>query len=410
MRKNKQLEYLPPRTTEGKRVSVLLPILLLIGISLFFVWGAKVKGFQLFNIPPEATPGVETSLGEPETPESDEMTVEIPVVVTPIEDEQQANSIDEALINALANAEGIWAANEWSIDSIEFNAEGDQALIWLAAIDPETKMVRASEPVRAFGTKSLANNSWTIMLEDEPGFAKVLSASDLMDADVVSKSAPSNIIETDVPRIYGGYLLPWKVGLRKALTWSVAHTSCNPTYYCTHAFDFADGTMFELMAAKSGIVYHWKDTCTNGDSTCTNSITLQDRSTTPWTYQVYLHIAKDSIPVALKTLGTAVNQGQLIALVDDTGYSTGHHVHFMVVAQNTLYRTSSGYYFGCAEDITFRDVSINWDEATQGGRPRLAYEAVTYGGEGQTYYISGNAPQNYKLIFPLFFNTPPEQD
>ena len=48
----------------------------------------------------------------------------------------------------------------------------------------------------------------------------------------------------------------------------------------------------------------------------------------------------------------------------------GHHVHFMVVAKDTLYKTSSGYYFGRAEDITFKDVFINWDEATQGGRPR----------------------------------------
>jgi hypothetical protein len=48
--------------------------------------------------------------------------------------------------------------------------------------------------------------------------------------------------------------------------------------------------------------------------------------------------------------------------------------------------------WGVAEDITFRDVSINWHEPTQGGRPRLPYEAASYGGEGQTYYVSGNNP------------------
>jgi len=79
-------------------------------------------------------------------------------------------------------------------------------------------------------------------------------------------------------------------------------------------------------------------------------------------------------------------------------------VHFMVVAKDTLYKTSSGYYFGRSEDITFRDVLINWDIATQGGRPRLAYEATTYGGVGQTWYISGNVFAGYKYIFPLFFN------
>ena len=45
---------------------------------------------------------------------------------------------------------------------------------------------------------------------------------------------------------------------------------------------------------------------------------------------------------------------------------------------------------GVAEDITFRDVSINWDEATQGGRPP-GYEAATYGGVGKTYYVSGTS-------------------
>jgi hypothetical protein len=41
-------------------------------------------------------------------------------------------------------------------------------------------------------------------------------------------------------------------------------------------------------------------------------------------------------------------------------------------------------------DITFRDVDINWDAGTQGGRPRLASEASWYGGSGRTYYTSAN--------------------
>ncbi len=411
MKKNKQLEYQSPRSAESKRPSVIIPIMMLIAISVFFVWGSKVNGFQLFEIPPvepidEVMP--ETSIPDvqvAQTPEIEASSQENATLPATEPFEQQIDNIQEALFAALATAGGKWAANEWAIDSIKYNELETQALIWLASIDPETQMVRASEPLRAYAVKSPDGRFWSILLDDDPGFTKTISISDLREMDVVSKSGPESIIETDEPRIYGGYFLPWKAGLRKSLTWSVAHTSCTPTYYCTHAFDFADGTMFELVAAKAGIMYRWKDSCENGDSTCTNSVTLQDRSTTPWTYQIYLHIAKSSVPAALKTLGTAVNQGQKIALVDDTGYSTGHHVHFMVVAQDTLYLTSSGYYFGRAEDITFRDVSINYDEATQGGRPRLAYEAATYGGEGQTTYVSGNAPMVQKLIFPLFFYT-----
>ncbi|MCJ7694904.1 MAG: M23 family metallopeptidase, partial [Anaerolineaceae bacterium] len=294
----------------------------------------------------------------------------------------------------------------WVIDQIQFNEEGNEALLWLAWLDPDTKAIIASEPQQAFARISSDMSAWTILLEDDADFSKSLIASDLAAFDVVAKSAPPIYVQKDVARIYGGYYLPWEAGLTKTLTWSVAHTSCNPISYCTHSFDFADGTMFPISAAKAGIVYHWKDTCANGLTTCTNSITLEDRSTTPWTYQIYLHLAYNSIPTGLKQVGTAVKMGQFIGNVDDTGYSTGHHVHFMVVAADTLYKTTSGYYFGRAEDITFRDVFINWDAATQGGRPRLAYETVTYGGEGQTRYLSGNKKMNplYEQIFPLFFH------
>lgn len=418
MKKIKGLEYQVPRKQSVKPPSVFIPILLLIALAVFFVFASNVQGFQLFRVIPDPAEIIEEpieTIAVTETPEAI-ITTEVEVQIAPtdsievistpvptLEEVPALKGLEESLFEVLASAGGLWSANQWSIDQVTYNADRDQALVWLAVVDPESGLVMASEPLQVYAQKTLDGTSWEIILDDDPAFAKSLSLSDLADSDFVSKAAPENFIETDAPRIYGGYYLPWHAGLKKVLTWSVAHTSCTPIYYCTHAFDFADGTMFELVAAKAGIVYHWKDTCANGVSTCTNSITLEDRSTEPWTYQIYLHLAYNSVPVELKHMGVAVNQGQLIGLVDDTGYSTGHHVHFMVVAKDTLYKTSSGYYFGRAEDITFRDVFINWDEATQGGRPRLAYEAATYGGEGQTYYISGNAEQKYEYIYPLFF-------
>ena len=53
-----------------------------------------------------------------------------------------------------------------------------------------------------------------------------------------------------------------------------------------------------------------------------------------------------------------MQQGQLIGIADDTGASTGHHLHFMV-------HTSPSSYWGTSVDITFADVAIN------GGRPRI---------------------------------------
>lgn len=428
MKKIKGLEYQSPNEGAKKKVSVFFPVLILIGLTIFFVVASNVKGFQLFEILPTPQVRVEvvaTAEESPISPDSEalvlpgaqveEATEVVPLNIQPpsaiettpepiIIEEPKLKGLEESLFETLASTEGVWSAREWAIDQVEYNQDGDQALVWLAGVDPETGMVMASEPIQVFAQKSDDQASWTITLEDDPAFAKLISISDLAESEAVSKSAPPAIIQADVPRIYGGYYLPWEAGLRKALTWSIAHTSCTPTYYCKYAFDFADGTMFKLSAAKPGTVYHWKDTCANGVTNCTNSITLEDRSTEPWTYQIYLHLANNSIPSELKRVGAYVRQGQFIGLVDDTGASTGHHVHFMVVAKDTLYKTSSGYYFGRSEDITFRDVLINWDIATQGGRPRLAYEATTYGGVGQTWYISGNVFAGYKYIFPLFFN------
>jgi hypothetical protein len=298
-----------------------------------------------------------------------------------------------AVATAIDKAGDWLPADSYVIDNIQYQDDGQVAAVWLAAVDPETGDTIGREPDLVMAERD-ADGKWALMASGEEKFDEVLTEFQYADKTIQGDiDAEPAAISKDA-KVYGGYYLPWAQNLTKRLTWSVGHSSCYPTYYCTHAFDFADGTMFPMVAAKGGTVYHWKDSCANGDTSCTNSITIQDRSTTPWTYQIYLHIAQGSIPASLKQVGAPVMQGQYIANVDDTGYSTGHHVHFMVVSEDTKYLSVSGYIWGVALDVTFRDVSINWDAATQGGRPRLEYEAATYGGEGQTYYTSGNAPAN----------------
>ncbi len=313
--------------------------------------------------------------------------------VPAVELSEQAPEIAAAVETALARAGGRWANYDYEIDHIQVQEDGLKAIVWLAALDLETGELVGREPELAMAERVSADK-WDVLLDDDEKFLEKFKTLDFAQKSIEGDLISDQEAQPKSTRVFGGYYLPWAKGLEKRLTWSVGHSSCYPTYYCTYAFDFADGTMFPLVAAKGGTVYHWRDTCVNGDSSCTNSITLQDRSTTPWTYQIYLHIAQNSIPSNLKKVGTPVMQGQYIADVDDTGYSTGHHVHFMVVAEETHYTSTSGYVWGVAEDITYKDVSINWDAATQGGRPRLAYEAATFGGVGQTYYVSGNKPAN----------------
>jgi len=300
--------------------------------------------------------------------------------------------LNSAVLSYIDRQKGSWQQYDWTVDKIIFNKQQNEAVVWLAPVDKETGEVLGTEPRRAYAVQSIIfPSNWRITLEDDPIFFYKLSTSSFEDKDFAIYTPPEDQSEfTDTPQVYGGYYLPWAEGLTKRLTWSIDHSSCVPRELCTYAFDFADGTMFDLRSAKPGYVYHWKDTCVNGSTTCTNSITLEDRSTTPYTYQLYLHIAQNSVPEELKQVGTFVHQGQHIANVDDTGASSGHHVHFMVVTADTLYFSGNGYYFGYSVDITYRDVVINWDEGTQGGRPRLPYEADLYGGEGQTYYTSGN--------------------
>jgi hypothetical protein len=320
---------------------------------------------------------------------------------TPVLEPQEDQTLDEdvlaeAVKAALSTGTGRWQAFTYDIDHIQVQDDGQMAIVWLAAIDPESGELFAREPELAIARKNTFGQ-WEVLLEDDESFDLTFKSfqyaeKSILDGELLTGEQEALPKST---KVFGGYYLPWAAGLEKRLTWSVGHTSCYPIYYCTHAFDFADGTMFPIVATKGGTVFHWRDTCANGDSSCTNSITIQDKSTTPWTYQIYLHIAQGSVPDNLRQVGTPVMQGQYIANVDDTGYSSGHHVHFMVVTEDTRYFSiGMQSVWGVAEDITFRDVDINWDEATQGGRPRLAYEAATYGGEGRTYYISGNLPAN----------------
>lgn len=312
-------------------------------------------------------------------------------------------SLDSLLFAQLPGALSERGLDGLKLDDIAFNEVKDQAVLWMAASDPDTGELLAREPSAILALWNEESGQWNLYQKDDTEFLEKLRESDFGDSEIYGRFTEYDPKAHITGTIYGGFKLPWRGGLTKRLTWSVGHTSC-ANNYCLYAFDFADGTMFEITAAKSGYVYHFKDSCNNGDSSCTNSITIQDRSTTPYTYHLYLHIAKGSVPQNLRKFGVPVFQGQTIAFADDTGYSTGHHLHFMVIEQGTL-NACVNYCWGKSVDITFRDVDINWDAATQGGRPRLASEAAWYGGTGRTYYTSGNTykpPSHTYNIIVLF--------
>ena len=289
------------------------------------------------------------------------------------------------------------------IDNIQYSQDGQTALLWMGLRDRETGLMIETEPGLSIASNPGAGDptspsSWSILLPAGQDYTDRLRAlpPELRTDDVRFRflEAPG-ALQPELNAVLSGYKLPWTAGAAKRVTNSIGHvysvagglTSCPAT--CRYAFDFADGTMFPMLASKGGIVKSVKWTCSNGSTDCTNYLILEDQSTIPTSYQVYYHMAANSVPQRLRTVGAFVGQGEFIGDADDTGASTGHHLHFHV------YHTpnSSNWTWGSSVDIIFDDVSQN------GGRPRTCSEAREYPNMGSqcntgNLYVSGNIPAN----------------
>lgn len=274
-----------------------------------------------------------------------------------------------------------------TLDHVEYSEDGNLALAWISMVDKQTGEVQTSEPglVIAHATGDPAA-PWRVVFQADPNFAEELLAlpESMMTQEAREHYMPAPQQESKDGVVYTGYKLPWTKGQTVRLTGSIGHVftykSCPST--CLYAFDFANGTMFDIKAAKHGYVKYVDWTHPNGNTTDANYIVLEDPSTSPTTYQVYYHLAQDSIPAALRVRGAEVMQGQFIGKVDDTGYSTGHHLHFHV-------HTTPNSVWGKSVDIVFDEVGVN------GGRPRTCAEASSYPEYGSgcnqgNYYVSQN--------------------
>ena len=315
-------------------------------------------------------------------------------------------------------------------DRIELSSDGKTALVWMGLIDPQTNQLVATEPGLAIARRADQNLPWQITLPTGQNYLEtVLGVPDsLLTTQEKSQFKPAAAPDTTVGQVFTGYLLPWEGGKRAWLTGSVAHfTTYNSCSWvtvngdnhstCRYAFDFADGTNFRILASKGGAVVGSRWSCVNNDHNCLNYIALEDTSTTPVTTAIYLHLAQESIPAALRVNGTYVNQGDFIALADNTGLSTGSHLHFMVVGNRWWGTAYGGFWWGDSVDITFSEVDVN------GGRPRLcseAYYSPQYGNQCihkddlisqpmDNWYISANrggaAPPTAVMTGPAAYST-----
>lgn len=288
------------------------------------------------------------------------------------------------------------------IDHIQYSNDGATALLWLGMRDLQTGTLLETEPglsIARSANPALVTSAanWSVAMPvDETWLDQLRSLPpELLTEDIQNHvlSAEYNAEALRAAGVFNGYKLPWAAGLAKRITNSIGHvmsvsgglTSCPAT--CRFAYDFADGTMFPILAAKGGTVKAFRTTCANGDTNCTNYFVLEDQSTIPTSYQLYYHMAFNSIPQRLRVIGTPVMQGEYIGDADDTGFSTGHHLHYHVFTS----ANSANWSWGPSVNFIFDDVTTN------GGVPRTCNEAAEYpklGGQCMTgnRYISGNTP------------------
>jgi murein DD-endopeptidase MepM/ murein hydrolase activator NlpD len=277
-------------------------------------------------------------------------------------------SVEQAILQELSARREtfVYSAFYTQIENISISQDENYASAWMMLIDPVTLQAIPTEPGLAL--LEWVGNSWSVALPGDPEWENRLDSapSSLISPEDKAFWQLINLASTamvpDAP--ISGYFLPWEGGRTAYLSGSVSHDAYIPSGNAHYAFDFyvpgvSSSVMFDLYAARAGTVWMFRDSQPNhSEDSPGNYLVLRDTTTNPTTYQLYLHLAQNSIPSQLKAIGALVVQGQYIGVADDTGFSTGNHLHFHV-------HTEPNSYWGRSVDITFDDVTIN------GGRPRV---------------------------------------
>jgi murein DD-endopeptidase MepM/ murein hydrolase activator NlpD len=277
------------------------------------------------------------------------------------------NALQEA-INSQKEAVPAYEIYTTQIDHLRVDSQQGWASAWLNPVDPQTGRVVPAEPGLALAR--YLDGAWQAILPGADGWEAALQAAPEAILPAAEKDAwLESAVKAKTGQTtttFSGYRLPWETGKTIYLTQSVHHDAYTPSGTAHYAFDFAapydasqhGSPMFAVYAAKAGSVAlaEWRKP--NGNEQYPNYIVLKDTTTNPISYQLYLHLAQDTIPVELRQTGVQVQQGQYLGLADDTGQSSGNHLHFQV-------ETNLLGYWGQSVDITFDDVAIN------GGRPRI---------------------------------------
>ncbi|MFU8773624.1 MAG: hypothetical protein ACNA8H_14550, partial [Anaerolineales bacterium] len=211
-------------------------------------------------------------------------------------------AIRDELRNERENVLGL-LVNQSDVTNLKISEDSSWGLAWLVLSNPESGELLPIEPGLVLAQK--IDSQWHVSLPSNQAWSqKVLSApSDLIPDEIRDAwlEIYNEVILAEPAEAIGGYLLPWKAGETAWLSQSVAHDKYTPSGSAHYAFDFyIPQTMFDVYAAKAGRVWLARWDVPNGEKTgAGNYLVLEDTSTNPTTYQLYLHLAYESIPHTL---------------------------------------------------------------------------------------------------------------
>lgn len=298
---------------------------------------------------------------------------------------QQAASdqVEQAVLEAIATSASYSKAvmvTNLQVSDIQISQDQQWATAWVVYYDTQIEATIPSEP--SFAVVQRIGGNWQAVLASDPTWQKSLYQlpDDLLTQSEKDMWLAMNQGSLESYTTQSGYLLPWHGGQLASLSRSVGHDADFTTSH--YGFDFympgtttctsggagidstgITGLNFNINAARAGTVWGWKDSVPNCDHSDVNFIVLRNVDN-PAIFQLYMHLAQGSIPPQLKSVGAPVGRGQFIAVADNTGASSGTHLHFQIELQPNW--PAENPYWRTALDVTFDDVGVN------GGRPRVS--------------------------------------